>query len=198
MLNIFGDLILSFLIALGFLTCLVMLSWAWFHFPNRTVDDVIGYLRPIDLDTARQLIDPMVESSLRCNLSSTEFRALQHKRIYLYCEVLKRMSHNAGVLIDWANREADSENREIVALAKHVQEEAIQVRAYAVASLFKLRFWLMIRLHSWRVLPAPYLFDTNESAGISGIESYDRLKTAASALYLQLRSKSFEELLHAL
>ena len=198
MLNIFGDLILSFLIGFGFLTCVVMLGWAWFHFPNRTVDDVIGYLRPVDLDAAKQLIDPMVESSLRCSVSPTAFRALQHKRIYLYCEVLKRMSHNAGILVDWANREAESENEQVVALAKRVQEEAIQVRAYALAASLKLRFWLAIRLHSWQVFPAPNLVDTSESAGISGLDSYDRLKTAASALYLQLRSNSFEDLLQAL
>jgi hypothetical protein len=198
MLSIFGDFLLSLLIGFGFLTCMVMLGWVWFHFPNRTVDDVIGYLRPIDLDAAKQLTDPMAESSLRSGLSPREFRALQHKRIYLYCEVLKRMSHNAGILVDWANREAENENKQIVALARRVQEDAIQVRAYALAASFKLRFWLAIRLHSWQMLPAPNLVDTTESAGISGLESYDRLKTAASALYLELRSSHFEELLQAL
>lgn len=198
MLSIFGDFLLTVLIGCGFLTCAVMMGWVWFHFPNRTVDDVIGYLRPVDLDAARELIDPMMESSLRCEMSPSEFRALQHKRIYLYCEVLKRMSHNAGILVDWANRETESENPQVVMLAKEVQKEAIQVRAYALAASVKLRFWLAIRLHSWQILPAPNLVDTSESVGIAGLDSYDRLKTAASALYLELRSNCFDQLLQSL
>jgi hypothetical protein len=61
-----------------------------------------------------------------------------------------------------------------------------------------LRFWLLVRLDWWRVLPAPSLDDLREAGGIRGLESYDRLKTAASSLFLELGQGDFEELLHNL
>ena len=62
----------------------------------------------------------------------------------------------------------------------------------------KLRFWLLIRLDSWAFLPAPSLYDVHEVGGIRGLESYDRLKSAASFLFAEMGRGNFEELLHNL
>jgi hypothetical protein len=173
-------------------------AWTWFHFPNRTANDVVDFLQHIDLEKVEDLLDPHTEYKYRSAMSSRDFRRLQRKRVHLYLEFLKRMSHNAGVLVDLGNKEAEHCNSEVADAARAVQQEAVAVRLYVFSTMVKLRFWLLIRLDSWFVLPALSLCDARETFGIHGIESYDRLKTAASALFLELHSNRFEELLQAL
>lgn len=194
LLNLFVYLV----IGAGLASCVFIAGWIWFHFPSRTVDDVIGYLRPVDLDAARALINPVSEACSRQSLSRGEFRGQQRKNIYLYSEIVHRMSHNAGILVDWMNTQDGCTQDEIQPLSREVQQESAQVRIYALLTLIKLRFWLAIRLHAWAILPAPCLAETNEAGGIEGLESYDRLKTAASRLFLELRSERVDELVQNL
>ena len=185
-------------ITAGFISCVVIASWIWFHFPERTVDDVVDFLLPVDLQKAETLIDPHAESCLRCELTRAEFRRMQRKRIHLYIAFVRRMAHNASVLIDWANREVEGSDEQAVKLAHDLQQIAIEVRLYSLLTLLKLRFWLLIRLDYWEVLPAPSLYEVSEVGGIKGLESYDRLKTAASFLFLERGRGNFEELLQNL
>jgi hypothetical protein len=185
-------------ITAGFISCVIIASWIWFHFPERTVDDVVDFLLPVDLQKAETLIDPHAESSLRCELTRAEFRRLQSKRIHLYIAFVGRMAHNASVLIDWANREVEGSDDRAVQLARDLQQVAIEVRLYSLLTLVKLRFWQLIRLGSWEILPSPSLCEFNEVGGIKGLESYDRLKTAASFLFLERSQGNFVELLQNL
>ncbi len=111
---------------------------------------------------------------------------------------VKRMSHNAAVLVEWANREAESNDPRQAELAGRLHQLGVEVRLYSLLTLLKLRFWLLVRLDWWKVLPAPSLDDLRESGGIRGLEAYDRLKSAASFLFLELGQGDFEELLHNL
>ena len=185
-------------IAAMLLALAVMMFWMWFHFPDRTPDDVVDFLQHIDLDKAEALVDPTEESSIRARLSPRNFRLVQRKRVYIYIELLKRMSHNAEILVDLGSREVETNAPHIAKAALALQHEAINVRIYAFTTLIKLRFWLLIRLHAWFMLPALSLCDAKETCGISGLESYDRLKTAASTLFLLLQNDRFEELMQSL
>ena len=69
---------------------------------------------------------------------------------------------------------------------------------YSLVALVKLRFWLLIRLDYWRFLPAPCLHDVQQAAGLKGMESYDKLKTATSFLFLELGQRDYEQLMHNL
>ena len=185
-------------ITAGFVSCVVTVALIWFRFPDRTSEDVIDFLLPVDFDKAAELLDPQVEAGLRQQLSPAEFRRLQRKRIHHYVAFVKRMSHNSAVLVEWANREAQSQDPRQAELAGKLQQLGVEVRLYSLLTLLKLRFWLLLRLDWWRVLPAPSLDDLREAGGIRGLDSYDRLKTAASCLFLELGQRDFEELLHNL
>ena len=186
------------LITAGFVACIVTVALIWFRFPDRTVDDVADYLLPIDFEKAEDLLDPQTEAILRKELTPSEFRSLQRKRIHCYVAMVKRMSHNSAVLIEWANREAEKADGERLQIVSQLQQQGVEVRLYSLLALIKLHFWLLIRIDSWRILPAPSLYDVREAGGIRGLDSYDRLKTAASYLVLDMKQEKFEQLLHNL
>jgi hypothetical protein len=186
------------LITAGFVASIATVALIWFRFPDRTVDDVADYLLPIDFEKAEDLLDPQTEAILRKELNPTEFRSLQRKRIHCYVAVVKRMSHNSAVLIEWANREAENASGERLQMVSQLQQLGVEVRLYSLLALVKLHFWLLIRIDSWRILPAPSLYDVREAGGIRGLDSYDRLKTAASYLFLDMKQDHFEQLLHNL
>jgi hypothetical protein len=185
-------------ITAGFVACIATLALIWFRFPERTANDVVDFLLPVDLEKLAALLDPETEANLRRGLSREEFRRIQRKRIHLCIALFKRMAHNAAVLVDWANREAVSKEPHTAELARDLQQIAVGVRLYCLATLLKLRFWQLIRLDAWRILPLPYLCEAGEIHGVRGVEYYDRLKSAASFLFLERNHSRFEELMQNL
>src|SRR5580698_3131489 len=125
----------NFIITAGFMSCVVIAAWIWFHFPDRTADDVVDFLLPVDLEKAETLLDANAETLLRCDLSRKEFRKMQRKRIHLYVAFVHRMAHNAAVLIDWANREVEGGDEQAAMLARELQETALEVRVYSLLTL---------------------------------------------------------------
>ena len=186
------------IITAGFIAVVAVVGLIWFRFPDRTIHDVADYLLPVDFDKAESLLDPREEADLRHDLDPQEFRALQRKRIHLYLAIVQRMAHNAAVLIEWANREAESASGSKLEMVSKLQQVGVEVRLYSLLALIKLRFWLLIRLDSWWILPVPSLDDMRQVAGVRGLESYDRLKTAASFLFMEIGQGNFEELLQNL
>ena len=185
-------------ITAGFIAAALAIWLMWFRFPDRTIDDVTDYLLPVDFEKAEGLLDPQTEAILRKELSPEEFRALQRKRIHHYLALVQRMAHNAAVLIEWANREARTATGQKLEMVTKLQQVGVEVRLYSLFALIKLRFWLLIRVESWTILPAPSLDDMRQVGGVKGLESYDRLKTAASFLFIEMGRGHFEELLQNL
>jgi len=186
------------IITAGFIAAAVAIGLIWFRFPDRTIHDVADYLLPIDFEKAEGLLDPQTEAILRKEMTPEEFRALQRKRIHHYLAIVKRMAHNSSVLIEWANREAETAVGQRLEMVSKLQQVGVEVRLYSLLALIKLRFWLLIRLDSWWILPAPSLDDMRQVGGVRGLESYDRLKTAASFLFVEIGQGNFEELLQNL
>ena len=73
-----------------------------YGFTNRTIVDVIPFLQEVNVEHLAELIDSAEERFLRSNLGEKEFRKAQLKRMRLLREYVNRMSHNTGVLLEWA------------------------------------------------------------------------------------------------
>src|SRR6202041_1714522 len=134
------SIILTWLIvAWGALSCIYMLRRAWHRFPKRDldVDDVIPFLYPVDVSLAESLLDPAAEFEFRWRLRPKQFREAQRKRMRLYLELTRRMSHNATVLVAYADAEKASQDPRRVSLASALQEKAVDVRLYAMLTRFK-------------------------------------------------------------
>ena len=54
----------NLMITAGFASCVVIAAWIWFHFPDRTADDVVDFLLPVDLEKAGILLDATVVRAL--------------------------------------------------------------------------------------------------------------------------------------
>jgi hypothetical protein len=148
-------------------------------FPDRTIDDVGPYLRPINMEEFEAILNPAEEVNSRWRLSSREFQQLQQKRIHLLYEFLVCMSHNALVLIEWGNMEwmgpQSEEKRE---LGHELVQAATEFRLYSLLALAKLKLWIVLR----PLLPVPTLTRLRKLAGIDPVRSYLRLKEAAALL----------------
>jgi len=186
------------IITVGFVAAALAVWLMWFRFPDRTINDVTDYLLPVDFEKAEGLLDPHTEAILRKELEPEEFRALQRKRIHHYLALVQRMAHNSAVLIEWANREARTAAGPKLEMVTNLQQVGVEVRLYSLLAQIKLRFWLLIRVESWRILPAPSLDDMRQVAGVKGLDSYDRLKTSASFLFIEMGQGNFEELVQNL
>jgi hypothetical protein len=180
----------------GIASCFAVVIMIFWRPPERTVDDAIDYLVPVDLDRAEGLLDAAAEGHLRSRVSVAEFRSIQRRRMHLYLEILRRMAHNSAVLIQLGNRHAESGDVETIERARGLQDEGIRVRLYALAASAKIRTWLLLdRTH---VLPSPVLCDIKEVCGIQGVEVYEKLKTAASMFFVGAMPSKLEQLLEHL
>ena len=193
-----SNIVWYLVITAGFAAAASTVWLIWFRFPDRTIHDVADYLLPIDFEKAEALLDPQMEAILRKELLPVEFRALQRKRMHLYLAIVQRMAHNAAVLIEWANREAGTARGPKLEAVTKLQQVGVEVRLYSMFALIKLRFWLLLRVDAWWFLSAPSLDDMRQVGGVRGLDSYDRLKTAASFLFIEIGQGNFEQLLQNL
>jgi hypothetical protein len=185
-------------VAWGFLSCIYMLRCAWTRFPKRDVDadDVIPFLYPVDISLAESLLDPATEFEFRWKLRPPEFREAQRKRMRLYLELTRRMAHNATVLVQYADAENNSRDPRRVGLASTLQQKAIEVRIYSLLTRIKLRLWLLLR--SELLTSKPVLAHLRTAGNINGLQTYNALKTAAAAAFVQLPPDELDSLTRSL
>jgi hypothetical protein len=165
--------------------------------PERTIQDLIPLLEPINLEEVELLFDPGEASFLRSNFSDAEFSALQNKRLDLAREYLRRMAHNAAALAEWADREL-SQNTTTEELASQLHRDAVYVRIYALSARMWLNLWALLRLGPPRWLPTSLVTDCRKCAGISGLPAYGKLKNTAAILFLQFGRRESEQLMQHL
>jgi hypothetical protein len=207
----FSLIFIWLMIAWGALACIYMLRCAWTRFPRRDLDDVVHFLHPVDLSLAESLLDPAADFALRWNTTPRAFREAQRRRMRLYLELVRRMSHNSRVLIEFGNavmlRECPNEdcsNEDLpnegrsneacrntqtrtAAVASDLQHAAISVRLYALLVLTRLRLRLWFPLDALGVMPALELAQLRKAGDLDGPKTYDDLKTAATAAFMQVQ-----------
>jgi hypothetical protein len=172
------------LVVWGGLCCIYMLHCAWRRFPKRDLDDVIPFLYPVDVSLAESLLDPAEDFAFRWKLAPRQFRAAQRKRLRLYLEVIRRMSHNSKVLVEYAAAERASADPERARIAAALQEKAIEVRLYALLTGLRIQLWLAVRTDILHMVPA--LAPLRTVAEINGLCAYAALKATAEATFTAL------------
>ena len=177
----------------GILSCITIVILAFWRPPDRSIEDAVDYLVPVDLCKLEDLLDAAAEGQIRSGVSVSEFRVIQRQRMHLYLEFLRRMSHNSSVLIQLGNCHMNDRQPEVIRMARSLQEDGIRVRLYSLAATVKVRFWLLLlRLH---LVPAPVLCELNEVCGVHGLEGYEKLKTAASMFFVKIGPSKLDQLL---
>src|SRR5258708_32463698 len=154
---------------------------------RRTFNDVIPYLRRDHTAELEDLLDPVVEESLRFNLARKDFRKEQFKRIHVALECIPQRARSANVLQEWANTESEkslkTQDEEVRTLASDLQEACAEYRMGA---------WLIcVYLHLWYLkmvlLPftdVPQISPLRKADSFDLLHSYTRITQLAEGLAL--------------
>ena len=104
---------------------------------QRTAHDVIPYLRGVNLEEIKTLLDPATERYLRLNSTAQEFKRTQWKRCHLALQYVNDMAHNAKVFQEWGkyerNRSRTTRDSEIRRASLDLTVACAQCRICAVA-----------------------------------------------------------------
>src|SRR5581483_3104881 len=143
------------------------------------------YLRGANLDDVHDLVDPADEGYLRLNLSPLAFRKAQQNRVHLLSELLKRMSHNASFLQEWASGELAKSWKTLDRNARHASRELIQYcvlfRFAALVVQIRLLIW-SARLRILPFMPVPLLAEARNALGTDVAYTYERIRETAGKL----------------
>jgi hypothetical protein len=199
-----GDILvltfLSLILICSFLAALILLA----RREHLTILDVQKVLRPVQQGRFVQLFDSRVEDVVRSVFTPQGFQNSQLLTLYELREYLLRMSHNALVLMVWANTEiwretkfkTDMEDRELyIDLGRKLYAAAIEFRIYTLLTLLRINFWIIFRNRSWSLLPTSRIADLREVGGVRFYPAYQRLREAVGNLCLAYGQEFYEELM---
>jgi hypothetical protein len=152
---------------------------------DRTADQVLPSISPLGAMGVHELFSAVAEHHLRRNLTPDQFRRAQRHRIILALEYMRRISHNALVLQQWASYEmacarvaADQKRSR---LSADVIAATVQCRMCSFMLSTRLRcWWLRTALLPFAKLPS---FDALVRFGSTDLlYAYSRVRTAAGQL----------------
>lgn len=175
------------------------------RFPCRTIRDVPAFLQPVDSSNILELLNPQTEAVLHSALTGFALRLEQRRSLHYMREHLVRMSHNAHILLEWANAELQRkivgrtrENpEEYIECARKLHVAAMEFRIYAILSLLKIRVWMIFRTQSWLPFAPPSLAELREVCGLRFFTLYSNLNKAVSELGVLYGDEFRDELLRA-
>ena len=194
---------LPFAILLGLLAVLaVIFLYEWvYRFSERTADDVIPYLRSINLDEMKSFFDPEAEKYLRHNSSPQEYKRTQWKRCHLALQSLGDLAHNARVFQEWGKYERTRSRRMQDRDARRTSLEltiaCAQCRICAVTVRARIHYWLI----KMAVLPfaaAPTFASLPRLGSVEMLSFYQRIKASAVQLGQAYGESYHQKLVHSI
>ncbi len=174
-----------FLVAIAGLFIFESLYHWIYRFPDHTERQIIAYLREVDIESLKDLLNLADEGYLRLNLFPAEFRKEQRHRIAVTLEYYGRMSHNSLLVQQWANAELRksglTRNHEVARASRELINLCIEFRVHALITQLKLHAWLF-RTKALPFISIPFLAEARRSESFDLLYSYERLKKAAEKL----------------
>lgn len=172
-----------------------------YGFPERTLRDVIPFLRTVILENLQNLLHPEVEDHIRATSSKRHFRRMQWKRIILALQYLKDLGSNVAIIHAWAQYERKlsirfpDPSRKQASVALIVA--CVQSKFSATRMRFTLNCWL-IRMAFLPFLPPPSFRKLERRGSFDVLALYEEMKKAAGDLSLVYGETFYDELLQVL
>jgi hypothetical protein len=172
--------------------------------PQFTILDTQKVLRPVHQQRILQLLDSRVEEVVRSFFSPKKFEESQLLCLYEIREHMLRMSHNAFILLTWANTELwretklrpNMQDREtFIELSREMHAAAVEFRLYALLTVLRINFWMIFRIRPWCPLPKPRLCQLREIAGLRFYSAYGRLRETTGALCRAYGDEFYDEMM---
>ncbi|MGH9557165.1 MAG: hypothetical protein ACRD2Y_15210 [Terriglobales bacterium] len=98
----------------------------------RSLEELEGQTRPVDLAAFRNLMDPDEQAYLRAHVSDADFRRLQRQRLRAARVYVRRAAHNAAVLVRLGEAARASADPEVARAAQELVNSALQLRLNAL------------------------------------------------------------------
>ena len=127
---------------------LLRFLYEWvYRFTGRTAQDVIPYLRKLELEEIKELFSPGHEKYLALNLTPREFRRAQWRRCHLALEYARDLAHNARIFQEWGKTERQRSRQTMDGGVRRASLEltiaCAQCRICALIVRIKLNWWLI-------------------------------------------------------
>jgi hypothetical protein len=172
-----------------------------YGFSERTLRDVVAFIRHLVLEDLQNLLHPEVEDHLRTTISQQQFKRTQWKRIRLTLQYLRDLGENAATLYAWGKYERKLSIRFPDPERKRASVDLITASVQLRFCAFRMR----VTLHCWLIrmafLPflAPPSFSKLERNGSFDVFLfYDQVKRAAGELSMAYGQRFYDELLQLL
>jgi hypothetical protein len=179
----------------------VMLRRFIYGFSERTLRDVIAFIRRLVLEDLQNLLHPEVEDHLRTTISQHQFKRTQWKRIRLTLQYLRDLGENAATLYAWGKYERklsigfpDPERKRA---SVDLITASVQLRFCAFRMRVTLHCWL-IRMAFLPFLAPPSFRRLERNGSFDVFLFYDQVKRAAGELSMAYGQRFYDELLQVL
>jgi hypothetical protein len=180
---------------------LVILRRFIYGFSERTLRDVIAFIRHLVLEDLQNLLHPEVEDHLRTTISQRQFNRTQWKRIRLTLQYLRDLGENAATLYAWGKYERKLSIRfpdpERKRASVDLITASIQLRFCAFRMRVTLHCWL-IRMAFLPFLDPPSFSKLERNGSFDVFLLYDQVKRAAGELSMAYGQRFYDELLQVL
>jgi hypothetical protein len=168
---------------------------------ERTLRDVLAFIRHLVVEDLQNLLHPQVEDHIRASASHGQFRLTQWKRISLTLQYLRDLGDNAALLYAWARYERklsirfpDSERKRA---STDLITACVQLRYCAFRMRVTLHWWL-IRMAFGPFLPLPSFKHLEQRGSFNVFVFYEQMKKAAGELSLAYGQSFYDQLFELL
>jgi hypothetical protein len=143
------------LIALIAVIAILFLYWSFRRerILVRNLEDLAGQTQPVDFAAFSNLLDTSQEQFLRQRLSSSDYRRIRRARLLATLEYVKRLAHNAHVLMRLGEAARSSSEPQVAQAAQALVNNALRMRLLAMSVTLKLYGELLVPQLSTQLEP---------------------------------------------
>jgi len=142
------------------------IAYAFLHhsalFKERTLGEVVGYLRKLDWEEVKRLFDRDEEERVIGFWTRGDFRRAQRARLDLAGEFLERMYYDNRVLFQWGNTELKDMRKHRLDYEAETLDDILELvrttkrfRRVAWVALWKVRLLSLLNFEKLRFIPVP-------------------------------------------
>ena len=143
------------LVAIVAVIAILFLYWNFRHerILVRNLEDLAGQTQPVDFAAFSNLLDASQKQFLKERLSSSDYRQLRRARLLATLDYVKRLSHNAQVLMRLGEAARSSSEPEVAKAAHALVNNALRMRLLAMSVTVKLYGELLVPQFSAELEP---------------------------------------------
>lgn len=159
------------------------------QFKDRTLDEVVGFLRKVDWDELNQLFDSSAEEGLTGFGMSRTFRRSQRVRLDKAREFLERMQYDNRLLFQWASTEYKDMRSHHLDYDPQTLDNILDLiastrkfRRIVLPAICRIRLLSLLNFDRFSFLPIPSIAGLRKPGRNDLVQAFQGVRKAAVAL----------------